>query len=148
MVVLLSHGDRQVVLYGLQRRNLAGTHNCFNLASLRMMAGDIFTPAPLPEDAARRITRLAGHHKTVVQPPEEPDLFNPYPLDPNRGVHNDPIPSGDSSYADTLPLDESTLPPDETVADQLVTVLDAHPTLPSALHTHSVSQGSSRKHLT
>ena len=73
-------------------RNLAGTHQCFNIATLQMITGDIFRPAPLTPDAARRISRLASDKEFVEQSPLEPFLMNPsppYPLDPNRGVLND-----------------------------------------------------------
>ena len=69
-------------------RNLAGTNMCFNLATLRVVTGDIFRPAPLTNEAATRISRLAGVQDTGPVQPLEPYLMNPsppYPLDPNRG---------------------------------------------------------------
>ena len=91
-------------------RNLAGTHQCFNIATLQMITGDIFRPAPLTPDAAVRISRLAGHKDPMVQPAPEPLLTNPsprYPLDPDRGVlreHLDPRPHISSSDLDSRPL--------------------------------------------
>lgn len=54
-----------------------------------MITGDIFTPAPLTPDAAKRISRLAGHKGPTSDVPVEPLRHNPsppYPLDPDRGV--------------------------------------------------------------
>ena len=90
-------------------RNLAGTHSCFNLATLRMMTGDIFTPAPLTPDAVTRINQLAQHTEPAVPTIAEPALFDPspsYSLDPDRGVLND--------FPDAPPVDEANLPTTST----------------------------------
>ena len=64
-----------------------GTHNFFNLASLRMMTGDLFKPTPITDDAISRITQLGGLTEYLSPLPHA--LFDPapsYPLDPDRGV--------------------------------------------------------------
>ena len=112
-------------------RNLAGTHNCFNIVTLRMMTGDKFTPAPLTADAAKRLTQLAGQKEGDLRQPDEPDLMNPsppYPLNPNRGVANDvstpsrdPIATNDPIVTHT----DASLPSDETNVERLVTTVTA-----------------------
>ena len=59
-----------------------------------MMTGDLFTPAPITDDAIRRITQLSGlteHYPTLSQEPALFDPAPPYLLDPNRGVVNEDV---------------------------------------------------------
>ena len=75
--------------------NLAGTHRCLNIDTLREITGDTFRPSILTESAILRLTHLSGQSLEPLPPPApiEQVLDNPtpsYPLDPNRGVelHN------------------------------------------------------------
>lgn len=75
--------------------NLAGTHRCLNIDTLREITGDTFRPSILTESAILRLTHLSGQSLEPLPPPTpiEQVLDNPtpsYPLDPNRGVepHN------------------------------------------------------------
>jgi hypothetical protein len=71
--------------------NIAGTHRCLDLDSLREITGDTFRPTSLTQQAIHRLTRHAGQLKpdtSDVLALELP-LENPSPafsLAPNRGV--------------------------------------------------------------
>ena len=105
--------------------NLAGTHRCFNIDTLREMTGDTFRPALLTDAAIRRLTQLSGipsSHPDEL-PLSEPQLENPqssYPLDPNRGVEvlEEPQPTAEG-LLEIVPADSLSdlAPGDHTIPD-------------------------------
>ena len=95
--------------------NLAGTHRCLDIDTLREITGDTFRSALLTPSAITRLTRLPGQ-----QAPEPSDALAPelpldnprlaYSLDTNRGVE-EPRPE-EELLADIIPADSiSDLPP-------------------------------------
>ena len=73
--------------------NLAGTHRCLNIDTLREITGDTFRPALLTDAAIARLTLLAG--QSYVDQPVAPEALlenpaAPYALDPHRGVEEEP----------------------------------------------------------
>ena len=89
-------------------RNQAGTHKCFNLATLSEITGNKFTPAPITPEAAVRISRLAGASPDSA-PPSSELLSDPNPpsaLDPHRGEDT----SSSSQLESELDLAASDVP--------------------------------------
>ena len=87
--------------------NLAGTHRCLNLDSLREITGDVFRPSLITDAAILRLAALAGENQ-VVPRESEPALQNPaapYQLDPNRGVQLPPLEPDDPGQADIVTAD-------------------------------------------
>ena len=98
--------------------NLAGTHRCLNLTTLREMTGDTFHPTLLTPEAIRRLNTLAGVVGDSVDQPETP-LENPsapYPLDPYRGVIPDEETLSTEQQGDIIGAD--------TIADTDIQVMD------------------------
>jgi hypothetical protein len=101
--------------------NLAGTHRCFNIDTLREVTGDIFRPAPLTNAAISRLTQLAGsnshatHATDDIQSlePLEPPLFDPNPrhiLDPNRGAPVEDVLEEDTPLlTEIVPADDALI---------------------------------------
>ena len=87
--------------------NLAGTHRCLNLDSLREITGDVFRPSLITDAAILRLAALAGENQ-VVPRESESALENPaapYQLDPNRGVQLPPLEPDDPGQADIVTAD-------------------------------------------
>ena len=92
--------------------NLAGTHRCFNINTLREMTGDIFRPALLTDAAIARLAQLAGPTSYEPQPLEPPEehLANPntrHVLDPNRGVAIEDVPNEGPLLTEIVPADDA-----------------------------------------
>jgi hypothetical protein len=100
--------------------NLAGTHRCFNIDTLREVTGDIFRPALLTNAAITRLSQLAGSpprecptndETQLLVSPEDP-LLDPQPryiLDPNRGVQVEEVPDVEPLLVDIVPADDALI---------------------------------------
>ena len=92
--------------------NLAGTHRCFNIDTLREITGDIFRPALLTDAAIAHLAQLAGptsHEPQPLRPPEE-HLVDPnirHVLDPNRGVAIEDAPNEGPLLTEIVPADNA-----------------------------------------
>ena len=91
--------------------NLAETHRCFNLDTLREITGDTFRPTPITPAAITRLSTLAGATLQAVPDtqPQEPLIENPsppYPLPPDRGVHTDVLEEAQDFSSDIMSADE------------------------------------------
>jgi Reverse transcriptase (RNA-dependent DNA polymerase) len=100
--------------------NLAGTHRCFNIDTLREVTGDIFRPAPLTNAAITRLTQLAGSSSNATHvtddsqslEPPEPPLLDPNPrhiLDPNRGAPVEEVLEEDPLLTEIVPADDALI---------------------------------------
>jgi Reverse transcriptase (RNA-dependent DNA polymerase) len=110
--------------------NLAGTHRCFSIDTLREIRGDIFRPSLLTDAAISRLTRLSGSLTLTPEAPPQPEVpianpQSPYILDPNRGEDdlNDIADNRDGDHdaplADIVLVDDSLadLGPDHVASD-------------------------------
>ena len=117
--------------------NLAGTHRCFNIDTLREITGDTFRPTLLTAAAITRLTQLTNNsprseNYTVEQ--AEALILNPsapFPLDPNRGVETASLaPTEENLLAEIVSADvvsnlapnvpEETIILQETTDNQLI----------------------------
>jgi Reverse transcriptase (RNA-dependent DNA polymerase) len=94
--------------------NLAGTHRCFNIDTLREITGDIFRPAPLTDGAIARLTQLAGSTSSehqIIEPTEAPivDPNSRLVLDPNRGVALEEVPHEAHLLAEIVHADDALI---------------------------------------
>jgi hypothetical protein len=110
--------------------NLAGTHRCFNIDTLREITGDIFRPALLTDAAIARLAQLAGPTSVEPQPLEPPEdpLTNPntrHVLDPNRGVATEDAPNESPLLTEIVPDTLFNLPSGNDVLVPATTEDDA-----------------------
>jgi hypothetical protein len=115
----MQHLRVATTVFGKTTHNLAGTHRCLNLDTLREVRGDVFLPIA-------RLTTLAGSPPIEHTEPqsEEPLLANPnvsYPLPPDRGVDSDIPEVGDDLSADIVLANELD-PKDNMLTPTLKTI--------------------------